>query len=130
MIVDTSAVIALVMQEPDHAIYSRCLALYRGGSIAAPNWLEAMMVVEGRKNFAARVAMEELLRKGTLRIAEFKPIHADLALTAWRNYGKGRHPAALNFGDCMAYGLARAADEPLLYKGNDFAQTDIVSALA
>lgn len=130
MIVDTSAIMALVFGEPDHALYSACLARNPGSGIAAPNWLEATMVVEGRGDTAATAELQALLDEGWLSVVAFEPAHAEAARHAWRRFGKGRHPAALNYGDCMAYAVASNAGVPLLYKGNDFSRTDIGSALA
>jgi ribonuclease VapC len=81
--------------------------------------------VESRKGPAAARKLDEFLETGGIRIVEFGAFHARLALEAWRRFGKGRHPAALNFGDCCTYALCRATGEPLLAKGEDFSRTDV-----
>ena len=90
--------------------------------------LEAAMVVESRGGAAAGQELDMLLEKSAVELVSVTPEHANAARRAWRRFGKGNHPAALNFGDCFAYALARTAGEPLLFKGRDFAQTDIEAA--
>lgn len=94
--------------------------------IAAPNWLESMIVVSARLGPAGTLALSELLEAANMTV---EAADADLALrafAAWQVFGKGRHPAALNFGDCFAYALAMQRAEPLLFKGDDFTLTDVV----
>ena len=90
--------------------------------------LEAAMVVESRGGAAAGRELDMLLEKSAVELVPVTPEHANAARHAWRRFGKGNHPAALNFGDCFAYALAKTAGEPLLFKGEDFAQTDIEAA--
>jgi ribonuclease VapC len=126
--VDTSALVAVVLGEEDAERYLD--ALQRDpASLSAVSFAEAAIVVEARQGPDATRDLE-LLVEAT--IDEIVPADADQALTAvagWRRFGRGRHPAALNFGDCFSYALARLGDLPLLYKGDDFAQTDIAAAL-
>jgi ribonuclease VapC len=126
--VDTSALVAVVLGEEDAERYLD--ALQRDpASLSAVSFAEAAIVVEARQGPDATRDLE-LLVEAT--IDEIVPADADQALAAvagWRRFGRGRHPAALNFGDCFSYALARLGDLPLLYKGDDFAQTDIAAAL-
>lgn len=87
------------------------------------------MVVEGRSHELAIRRLQDLFDRGFLSLIAFGPDHSSIAREAFRRYGRGRHPAALNFGDCMAYAVARVAGESPLYEGDDFSQTDIASAL-
>lgn len=93
--------------------------------ISAVSVLEAVMVPEGRYGNAAGADLELFLFDARVEIAPFDGRQAEAAVRAWRKYGKGRHPAKLNFGDCCVYGLAKASGEPVLSKGADFSQTDI-----
>lgn len=95
--------------------------------MAAPTKFELMMVA-ARRPHGPYIA-EDLIGAFGLQVIDWTDAHAELAIDAFLRFGRGRHPAALNFGDCMAYALAKALDAPLLYKGNDFSQTDITSAL-
>jgi ribonuclease VapC len=87
------------------------------------------MVAEGRAGEAVRSRILRLFRSMKVEVVPFTAEHAQVALDAWRRYGKGRHPAGLNLGDCFAYALAVARDEPLLFKGEDFALTDVKAAI-
>ena len=90
--------------------------------------LEAAMVVEGRGGARAGQELDALLEKAAIELVPVTAEQADAARRAWRRFGKGNHPAGLDFGDCFAYALARATGEPLLFKGDDFARTDIEAA--
>ena len=92
------------------------------------NVLEASIVVERRGGDAAAQELDTLLERAEVELAPVTVEHLEAARRAWRRFGKGNHPAALNFGDCFAYALAKATGEPLLFKGKDFAQTDIEAA--
>lgn len=130
MIVETSASVAILLQEPDHAISSGANGSDPGCQIGAPNWLETIMAIEGRGDREAAIEVARLIGEGWIRVVDFETTHAAVAAHALRTYDKGRHPAALNFGDGMAHAVARLAGAPLLCKGDDFARTGIVSALA
>lgn len=95
----------------------------------AANWFEVAMVVDSRANAQTRERFGRFVEGADIELVAFTPAHALMARAAWQTYGCGRHPARLNFGDCMAYALAKAEGAPLLFKGNDFAQTDIEPAL-
>jgi ribonuclease VapC len=130
MIIDTSAIAAVLLHEPDAAEYARRIEDSPIRLISAVTRVELSFVLESRTGDAGRVGIEEFLRNGEIRVAAVTPEHAEIAIDAFRRYGKGRHPARLNIGDCFAYALAKATGLPLLYKGADFARTDIRSALA
>lgn len=93
--------------------------------MSAANALEAMIVIEARKGELGTREFELLLYKAQIAVVPFNKEHLELAFNAWRKYGKGNHPAGLNLGDCFAYALAKFSNEPLLFKGNDFKQTDL-----
>lgn len=129
MIVDSSALLAIVFNEPEAGSFLR-LMMQGSCTISAANYFEAGLVVDRRsRDEIPRRAFDTLLLATQLRIVDVTRDQADQARAAYRKFGKGNHPAALNFGDCFAYALARETGEPLLYKGNDFAQTDVISAV-
>jgi ribonuclease VapC len=124
---DTSALTAVVLGEPDA---DRFLQALRSDSvlISAASLMEASIVVEARQGMDATRDLGILVEAVVEQIVPVDELHARAAVGAWRRFGKGRHPAALNFGDCFAYAAASLADAPLLFKGDDFAQTDLRSA--
>jgi ribonuclease VapC len=129
-VLDTSAVAAVVFGEPDaEALLSVMLAEVGGLLISAVNRVEVGIVVEARQGPEAANDLHILLDRLAVDIAPVDVDQAQAALSAWRRFGKGRHPAGLNFGDCFAYALAKVTAAPLLFKGQDFRQTDVVSAL-
>ena len=128
MIIDTSAILAVLLAEPDAARYEDAIAAAWPRRMSAVALLEAAMVVESRGGAAAGHELDLLLEKAAVELVPVTPEHANDARRAWRRFGKGRHPAALNFGDCLTYALADALGEPLLFKGGDFARTDIEAA--
>lgn len=129
MIVDASALIAIVKAEPDAGAFVRALSEAPHVAIGAPTLLEASLVADGRGPIGSR-RFDELIRAAELEVLPFTAQHAELARRAHRDFGRGSgHPAGLNFGDCMTYAVAAAADRPLLYKGGDFVHTDLRSAL-
>jgi ribonuclease VapC len=129
VILDTSAIIAVLFEESDAPAYAHAMNDAPSLAIAAPTLVEATIVSEGRTRPGMRDKLDALL--GTLRpdIVPFTAEHAALAADGWRRFGKGRHPAGLNLGDCFAYALARSRGEPLLFKGDDFSKTDVKAAL-
>ena len=128
MIVDTSAVLAILFVEEDAERYEVALARAENCRMSVANFLETAMVVEGRGGTAAGDELDRLVDRAPIQLVEVTAEQAHIARLAWRRYGKGRHPAGLNFGDCFAYALAEVAQESLLYKGGDFAATDVESA--
>jgi ribonuclease VapC len=125
MVIDTSAVLAVLLEEPEAPAFRRALSHDPVRMMSAVSALETTCVLESRRGEQAGVEFELLLHKITVRIMPFDERQLEAARDAWRKFGKGRHPAGLNFGDCVAYALAKVAGERLLFKGNDFTQTDI-----
>ena len=125
MVVDTSAVSAILFGEAEGPVFMQALAGPGRKLMSAFTRLEVSIVVEARKGDAGARALDELLTASGIDTVPFDRGQAELALDAWRRYGKGRHPAGLNLGDCAAYALARFIGEPLLYKGEDFEKTDV-----
>ena len=130
MIIDTSALIAVVRTEPDAAALALAIATAAQARISAANHLEASIVVDRTGDPVASRQLDELLSEGAVVIEPFTADQAALARQAYRDFGTGSgHPAGLNFGDCFAYALAKDLGEPLLYKGDDFVHTDVQGAL-
>jgi ribonuclease VapC len=131
MIVDTSALIAILRDERDAMDYARAIANAAIRRISAANYVETAAVIDASRDPIASRRFDDLLREARLAIEPVTEAQAHIAREAYRDFGRGSgHPARLNFGDCFAYALAKAMDEPLLFKGDDFTQTDIKSALA
>ncbi len=128
MIVDTSAVLAVLFDEPDAERYVRALAGASRCRMSVVSFLEAAIVLESRAGPAAGPDLDLLLERAPIELEPVTLEHAQAARRAWRRFGRGNHRAALNFGDCFAYALAEATREPLLFKGQDFALTDIDTA--
>lgn len=127
--VDTSALAALIFSESEAPIFARRLARERRIIIGTPTALETRMVVFGRTGTADLIEVDRILGRPEIEVVAWSTDHAALAFDAFRRFGKGNHRASLNYGDCMSFAVARLADAPLLYKGDDFARTDIISAL-
>lgn len=109
--------------------YLRAIAGAQDAIISAATLVELTMVVEGRGGEAAGREVDAFLSEMDVRIWPVTARHAQAARQAWRRFGKGRHPAALNLGDCFSYALAVSMDDALLYKGHDFSQTDVKAAI-
>ena len=130
MIVDTSALLAILFREPDAGRFEEAIATTAHCRMSAANVLEASIVIEGRGRMQAGDVLDAFIESAGIELAPVTTEQLAAARRAWRRFGKGNHPAALNFGDCFAYALAETAGEPLLFKGEDFARTDIMSALS
>ena len=130
MIVDSSALLAILYREPDAPDYERLIATTPNCRMSVANALETSIVVESRGGMEALAELDAFFDSTGMELADVTATHLDLARRAWRRFGKGNHPAALNFGDCFAHALAEATGEPLLFKGNDFARTDVDPALS
>ncbi len=128
MIVDSSAVLAVLYREPDAERYETAIAAAPNCRMSVANMLETSIVLESRGGVAAGHELDVFLEKAVIELAPVTAEHAEVARRAWRRFGKGNHPAALNFGDCFAYALADVTGEPLLFKGKDFARTDVEAA--
>jgi ribonuclease VapC len=130
MILDTSALIAILRGEPDAAVYAQAIEQAALRRLSAANFVEAAVVIDGSRDPIASRRFDELLREADVRVEPVTETQARLARGAYRDFGRGSgHPAKLNFGDCFAYALAIDIGEPLLFKGEDFTHTDIDSAL-
>ena len=129
MVVDTSAMIAILFGERETKDFVRALADDPKKMISAFNALESAIVIESKKGEAGGRELDLLLHRARIEIIPLNGDQVELGLTAWRKYGKGNHPAGLNIGDCCAYALAKYSSEPLLFKGKDFSQTDILPVI-
>lgn len=125
MVIDTSAVAAILFDEPDAAALEGRIADDPVRLMSAATLLEATIVVEARLGDAGGREFDLWLHRAAIEILAVDAEQADLARRAWRRFGRGRHPAGLNYGDCFSYALAAARDEPLLFKGEDFTKTDV-----
>ncbi len=131
MIVDTSALIAILRDEPESMSYAKAIANATVRRISAANYVETAAVIDASRDPIASRQFDDLLQEARFVIEPVTEAQARIAREAYRDFGRGSgHPARLNLGDCFAYALAKATNEPLLFKGDDFTQTDIASALA
>ena len=130
MIVDTSALVAILRQEPEHSAFEKILDEAEGLRISAANYLELSIVIDSRRDPALSRGIDDLLDRFSIEVEPVTVEQALIAREAYRDYGRGSgHAANLNFGDCFSYALARAKREPILYKGDDFGHTDLRSAV-
>ncbi len=128
MIVDSSALVAIIRAEPDAAAYAAAL-VSADTAMSAVNYVEAAVVVDSARDPVASRRFDELVRVADIEVVAVTAEHATLARQAYRDFGKGSEsPARLNFGDCFAYALAAERRKPLLFKGDDFIHTDLVAA--
>jgi ribonuclease VapC len=125
MVLDTSAIVAVVLKEPGHERLAMLIDQAEEVLVAAPSVLEAGMVLSSRMRQDARPIIEVLLRQVRATVVPFEHDHAWAATGAFLRFGRGRHIAALNFGDCITYALASLTGQPLLYIGDEFGKTDI-----
>jgi len=128
MIVDSSALVAILLKEPEALRFTTAIAKSSVCRLPSPNFLETSMLLLGRLGEDGLRDLDHYISRSKMEIAPFTESQARLARDAFKRFGKGRHPAGLNFGDCIAYALARESGEELLFKGNDFTQTDIAVA--
>lgn len=128
MVIDTSAIVAILRNEPEALRLEKALVADEIRLVPATCVLEARMVLVSRRGDHVLAEIDLWLRKIEADIIAVDADLVDMATQAWLTYGKGRHPATLNFADCLSYALAKRADEPLLFIGNDFSQTDIQAA--
>jgi ribonuclease VapC len=129
MILDTSSLVAILAKEPDFERYVDAISRASRCRMSAGNLLELSMVIEGQFGAEVLRQCDALMRRIDVVIEPVTVDQAHAARQAFHDFGKGRHPEGLNFGDCFAYALAKITGEPLLFKGDDFKKTDIVSAL-
>lgn len=129
MVLDTSAVLAILLGEPEAVALVRAIARDGTRLIGAPTLVEASAVIHARKGPGGEVALDSLLERMDVRVVSMSVPAAKLARLAWGRFGKAvGDPAVLNYGDCLAYGVAMAEREPLLFKGEDFSRTDVPAA--
>ena len=129
MILDTSALIAILFGEADAETYANAMSAAETCRLSAASFVEVAIVVETQTKGRGSHAVDTLLRRANVVVESVTEEHAHLAREAYAQFGKRRHRAGLNFGDCFSYALAKASGEPLLFKGNDFRKTDITPAL-
>jgi len=130
MILDTSAIVAILRNEPEATEFAKAIEKTNQRRISAVNYVEAAAVIDGSRDPIASRRFDELLREAQVVIEPVSGVQARIARQAYRDFGKGSgHPANLNFGECFAYALAKSKREPLLFKADDFARTDITRPL-
>ena len=128
MIIDTSAIIAILRDEPEATPCARAIAGAAVRRVSAVNFVKSAVVIDASRDPIATRRFDDFIREANISIEPVTKIHAQIARDACRDFGKGsRHPAKLNFGDCFAYALAKESGEPLLFKGGDFDHTDVVA---
>jgi ribonuclease VapC len=125
MVIDTSALLTIFLAEPERKDFLDLIIEAPSRLISAANVLETGIVLEARRGEAAGREFDLFVVRANLKVVSVDAEQVEIARSAWRKYGKGRHLAALNFGDCFAYALAKSSGEPLLAKGDDFARTDV-----
>ena len=130
MIIDSSVIVAIVKDEPEAPTFEQIMQdTDQALRISAANWFEASIVADGMRIAELSLRFDRIVERANLEIVAVTPEHMLIARDAHRAYGKGSgHKAQLNFGDCFAYALAAQTGEPLLFKGNDFSETDIAAA--
>jgi ribonuclease VapC len=128
VILDTSAILAVLFDEPEQDQFLRKIGAATRLGVGAPTLVEAAIVLCGARGNAGRTQLAGFVERADAVVIPFEAVHWSSAVGAWLRYGKGRHPAGLNYGDCLAYAAATVAREPLLCKGTDFAKTDLVLA--
>jgi ribonuclease VapC len=128
MVVDSSALIAVLFGEPEAAVFLDCLEKAPRRYLSSFSWFETSVVVEAKKGPAGMQILHTLVSELPFDLIPFDASQAEIAMDAWRRFGKGRHPAGLNLGDCASYALARTLSLALLFKGEDFTKTDLARA--
>lgn len=129
MVIDTSAIAAILLKEADRDRFIDAIAADPVRLMSTVNALEAALVIEARKHEEGGRELDLLLHDSRIEIVPFTSEQMEEARAAWREYGKGNHPAGLNFCDCCAYALSKISGEALLFKGSDFQQTDVAAAM-
>ena len=129
MVLDTSAIVAILFGEADARQFSEAIEAAPARLISAVTRVELSFVIEGRKGNAGRTHLDQFIKLIDAEIVAVTPQQAEIAIEAFRRFGKGRHRAGLNIGDCFSYALAKSAGLALLFKGGDFGHTDIRCAL-
>jgi ribonuclease VapC len=127
MVIDTSAIVAILFDEPERDHFTGLIDEAGLRLVSVVGRVEAVCVIEGRKHEAGRERLDRFFRLTGAEIVGVTPELPEVAVEAFRRFGRGRHPARLNIGDCFAYALAKTTGEPLLFKGADFGRTDVVA---
>ena len=125
MVIDSSAIVAVLLNEKNAAQIAQAIEVASQRLLSAGNLLEASIVIESRKGEAGGRELDLLIYRAAIEIVAVDQDQAETARIAWRRFGEGRHPAGLNYGDCFAYALAKSRRSPLLFRGDDFLRTDI-----
>jgi ribonuclease VapC len=125
MVIDTSAIIAILLAEVDAERYTRAIEAAANSRMSAASYLEAVALIDNCGNVLAAREFDRFIRRAGIEVVPVNLEQSELARQAYRDFGTGRHPAGLNFGDCFAYALAKYIDETLLFKGNGFSRTDV-----
>jgi ribonuclease VapC len=126
VIVDSSAIVAILLRETGwEPLVDQLVGAESAPGVGAPTLVETGIVLAARLGIPGKTLLARFVQESGLRVVSFTPDHWPVAVDAYLRYGKGRHPAALNFGDCLTYAVSRVASEPLLCLGNDFARTDL-----
>lgn len=128
MVIDTSALAAVLFDEPERRAFIEAIDAAGERLMSVANWLEISIVIAARHGAEGDLALQRFVERAEIEIVPVDLEQGQLAREAWRLFGKGRHVAGLNFGDCFAYALSRQRGQRLLFKGDDFSQTDIRSA--
>jgi ribonuclease VapC len=128
MILDSSAIVSLFLKQPGFEGVVKKLASAERVAVGTPTLVETGIVIQSRTGLEPRALLDRFVADFEVETIEFSTDHWREALAAFRRYGKGRHPAALNFGDCLTYATARLSEEPLLFLGDDFSRTDLPAA--
>jgi len=129
MVVDTSALIAILLDEPERRAFTVAIEEAESRTVSAATLFETSIVIESRFGAEGLRYLDQLVERADMELAPFDAEQLGIARRAFSRFGKGRHAAGLNFGDCFSYALAKALGAPLLYKGNDFAKTDVEAAV-
>jgi ribonuclease VapC len=127
MVIDTSALIAILLSEPEAEAFADAIAEDNRRLMSAFSLLEASIVIEAKKGERGSRELDLLVHRTKIQTVSLDGEQVELAKSAWKAYGKGRHSAGLNIGDCCSYALSKQTGEPLLFKGDDFSQTDIIA---
>ena len=125
MVIDSSAILSILLAEEDAETFARAIESADQRLLSAATFVETAIVIQTKKGDNGERELDLLLHRGGIEIVSVDAEQAEIARAAYRRYGKGRHPAGLNYGDCFTYALAKSTGEPVLYKGTDFARTDL-----
>ena len=128
MVIDTSALVAILLDEPERRAFNEKIEADPRRLVSAVTFVETALVIETRAGEAGGRELDLFLHRANVETVAVDADQAEIARRAFRRYGRGRHPAGLNFGDCFAYALVKTTGEPLLFKGDDFGRTDVMAA--